>query len=109
SGNFSLITPGNNTLQMAIPNPIQSVPKNRKNTMEMDRKLIPTINVNSPIVNAHSFENLLASLGVSGDIIAKAIKGKLVKKATLQLEKPTSSLIVPIKGPTDVIAGRKLK
>src|SRR5699024_12278516 len=50
----------------------------------------------------------LASFGAIGEIIAKAIKGKLVIIPALQLANPISSRIVPSKGPTEVIAGLKL-
>lgn len=107
-GNLSLITLGNKTLQIATPNPMQNVPKNKKNTIEIDRKLIPITKINNPIVKVNSFVSLFANLGAIGETSIKAIKGKLVSNATFQLENPTSSRIVPIKGPTDVIAGRKL-
>src|SRR5690625_246768 len=107
-GKFSLITLGNNTLQIAMPKPIHNVPRKIKKTIVIERRLIPTINVSNPTINAISFDDRLANLGAIGDMIAKAIKGKLVKKATLQLEKPISSRIVPINGPSEVIDGRKL-
>src|SRR5699024_219752 len=50
----------------------------------------------------------LASFGAIGEIIAKAIKGKLVIIPALQLANPISYRIVPSKGPTEVIAGLKL-
>ncbi len=108
AGNFSFITPGKSTLQIAIPKPTKNVPKKIKNTIEMDRKQMPKISMNNPRTNVISFDNLLANFGAIGDIIAKAINGKLVRKAILQFEKPISSRIIPINGPTDVIAGRKL-
>src|SRR5690625_5258470 len=87
---------------------MHNVPKNIKKITEIDRRLIPIIKINRPNTNVISFDKLLAILGAIGDMMANAIKGKLVSNATLQLEKPTSSRIVPMSGPTDVIAGRKL-
>lgn len=56
-----------------------------------------------------SLVNRLPSLAAIGDIKAKAINGKLVNNPTLQFDNPTSSRMVLISGPTDVIAGRRLK
>src|SRR5699024_8726649 len=107
--NLSLITLGSNTLQIAIPNPIKNVPKNKKTIVEIDRKLIPINRTHKPNINARSLVNLLANLGAIGEINIKAIKGKLVNKAIFQFANPTSSRIVPISGPIEVIARRKLK
>src|SRR5699024_2546258 len=108
SGNFYYITLGSNTLQMAIPSPINNVPINKKATIEIERNPIPAISTVNPIIKAHAFVTFLPNRGARGDIMAKAINGKLVRSATLQFENPTSSLMVPSRGPTDVIAGRKL-
>src|SRR5699024_1902194 len=108
SGNFSLITLGSKTLQTAIPIPISKLPINKKATKDSERSPIPDNNNTKPIFRAHRFVTFLPKRGANGDMIAKAINGKLVRNATLQFEKPTSSRIVPINGPTEVIAGRKL-
>src|SRR5699024_3412706 len=47
-------------------------------------------------------------LGTIGEIKANASNGKLVNKPALQFANPTSSRIIPINGPTDVMPGRKL-
>src|SRR5699024_12302504 len=107
--NLSLNTLGSNTLQIAIPKPIKNVPKNKKTNIEIDRKLIPINRTHKTNINARSLVNLLANLGAIGEINIKAIKGKLVNKAIFQFANPTSSRIVPISGPIEVIAGRKLK
>src|SRR5699024_1900473 len=108
-GNLSLITLGSNTLQIAIPNPIKNVPKNKKTIIEIDRKLLPINRTHKPKINARSLVNLLAILVAIGETKIKVIKGMLVNKAIFQLANPTSSRIVPISGPIEVIAGRKLK
>src|SRR5699024_8418990 len=87
----------------------KNVPKNKKTIIEIDRKLIPINRTHKPNINARSLVNLLSNLGEIGEINIKAIKGKLVNKAIFQFANPTSSRIVPISGPIEVIAGRKLK
>src|SRR5699024_2609233 len=81
---------------------------NKKATKDSERSPIPVINNTNPIVRAHGFVTFLPKRGANGVMIAKAINGKLVRNATLQIEKPTSSRIVPINWPTEVIAGRTL-
>src|SRR5690625_1467185 len=106
AGNFSFIIPGKSTLQIAIPKPIHRVPKNIKNIMGIERKLITIINTNNSNANVVALESLFANSGARGDIIAKAINGKRVNKATFQLENPLSPRIGPVKGPIEVSDGR---
>src|SRR5699024_1953867 len=94
SGNFSLITLGRKTLKTAIPITISKVQINKKATKDRERNPIPVINNTNPIVRAHGFVIFFPKRGANGDMIAKAINGKLVRNATLQFEKPTSSRIV---------------
>src|SRR5699024_2017459 len=108
SVNFSLIYLGSTMLQTSIHITNSKVPKKKKATKYSERSPIPVINNTNPIVRAHGFVTFLPKRGANGDMIAKAINGKLVRNATLQFEKPTSSRIVPINRPTEVIAGRKL-
>src|SRR5690625_3211075 len=103
------MTLGNNTLQIAIPKPMQNVPKNKKNTIDMERKLMPSMSTVNPSTRLNSFDKRFANLGAIGETNAKTINGKLVNNATFQLENPISSRIVPINGPSEVSAGRKLK
>jgi len=107
-GKLSFIMLGNNTLQIAIPVPIIRVPIIKRVKIEIDRIEIPAMIKSNPITIARSLVNFLASFGTIGDIKAKAIKGRLVNRPAVPLEILMSSLIKPINGPTDVIAGRKL-
>src|SRR5699024_10026584 len=107
-GNLSLITLGNRTFNIAMPIPAKSVPLNSKKAHDTERTRMPIVNQTRPKTVARSCVYRCANLGTSGDIKEKAIGGKLVKIPALQFDKPASSRIEPITGPTDVIAGRKL-
>src|SRR5699024_9931537 len=100
--------PGKRTLQKAMPKPSNKVPPKIKKGMETERMDTPPINNISPKNKARSFVNRLPIFGANGDANAKDTNGKLVSSPTLQLDKPTSSRIVPINGPTEVMEGRKL-
>src|SRR5699024_7335894 len=88
--------------------PTNNVPINKKAIIDMERTAIPPRSNTNPITRAYSFVTRLPILATSGDMIANAIKGKLVNKPTLQLDRPISSRIIPSNGPTEVISGRKL-
>src|SRR5690625_5208183 len=107
NGYFSLMTPGNNTFQIAIPSPTIIVPKKRKEMTDVDRMNIPITSKSKPITMVRSFVHFTPNLGTIGEIIANARSGKLVNKPTLQFARPKSSRIIPSKGPTAVIPGRK--
>src|SRR5699024_5831117 len=106
-GNLSLIILGNITFNIAMPIPANSDPLKNKKGHVTERTRMPIVNKTRPKTSARSFVYRCPNLGTSGDIKAKAISGKLVKIPALQFDKPTSSRIEPITGPTDVIAGRK--
>src|SRR5699024_6823067 len=108
AGNFSLITPGKSTLQIAIPSQTNNVSINKRTITEMERTEIPINSRIRPNNNIRSFEYRLPSFGAAGDMSAKAISGKLVSNPALQFDSPISFRIIPISGPTDVIAGRRL-
>src|SRR5699024_1509043 len=109
NGKRSLIILGNKTLQTAIPRPTHKVPKNKRKFIGNVRMVIPNTSKAKPITKVSSVDIFLAMLAVNGDKIAKAIKGKLIIKATFQFSNCKSSRMSPITGPTDVIAGLKLK
>src|SRR5699024_5470353 len=107
-GNLSLITLGNRTFNIAMPIPAKSVPLNSNKDDVGERTSMTIVNKTRPKTSARSFVYRCHKLGTSGDIKEKASIGKLVKIPALQFDKPTTSRIEPITGPTDVIAGRKL-
>ena len=109
SGNFSLIKEGNKTLQIAMPDPNKNVPIKTNKRIAVERNNIPIINKHKPNKMALSLPILKESRGAKGEMRENAIRGILVKKATIPFDIFKSSRIIPSNGPTDVIAGRKLK
>src|SRR5690625_7005286 len=83
------MTPGNNTLQIAIPSPTIIVPKKRKEMTDVDRMNIPITSKSKPITMVRSFVHFTPNLGTIGEIIANARSGKLVNKRS---EEHTSEL-----------------
>src|SRR5699024_110299 len=108
-GNFSLIAPGTSTLQKAIPIPTRKVPIYNSETHVIERIPMPNSNKRSPNNNARSLEKRFPTFGAIGDTHANVNNGRLVINPALQLERPTSSRIKPTSGPTEIIAGRRLK
>src|SRR5699024_6513514 len=84
-GNFSLITPGKNTIQTAILSPTKNVPIQIEMISDIDRILIPIICRYKLIIKPHSFVVEFAIFDAIGDILAKAISDNLVRTVTLQL------------------------
>src|SRR5699024_7504 len=109
SGKRSLIIPGSKTFAIAIPIPIKIVPVNNNGTNATDLITRPTTKIIIPAIIVVSFVYFILIFGTIGDIIPKAIKGRLVKIPILKFDKERLSRKRSIIGPTEVIAGRKLE
>ncbi|GAB2565323.1 hypothetical protein GCM10026983_35140 [Gracilibacillus alcaliphilus] len=104
-----MIKLGSNTLITAIPTPIKVVPMNKRIIDGVERIQIPINKMIKPYSNAFSLLVLFASLGAKGDMKPKARSGRLVRNPAAPFVIPRSSRIMPIIGPTPVMAGRRLK
>src|SRR5699024_11750509 len=84
------------------------VHKNNKETNGAERMSKPNVKKIIPSVTASSFVNLAPIAGTIGERNANATSGNVVSNPTVPLERPKSSRIIPSKGPTEEIPGRKL-
>src|SRR5699024_2028294 len=77
-GKFILINAGNNTLPIAIANPIRTVPVKREPTPKRDRIIMPIVRKHKAIKMVHSIPNRSEIFGTNGERKAKASKGSVV-------------------------------
>ena len=91
---------------MAVP--IVKVPVYKVDIEGVERNIIPATNVMRPRNKVISIPSLRLNFGANGEKTAKATKGRVVRRPAKPLDKCMSSRINPMRGPTDVIAGRKL-
>src|SRR5699024_277929 len=108
-GNFSLITAGNSTFIIAIPAPTIAVPINNNDGCGIERMPTATKSKTIPNKTARSFPIRRPIFGASGLTTANAMSGRLVISPALQFSRYMSSRMVPSNGPTEVIAGLRLK
>ena len=100
---------GNNTLPMAMPAPIKPVPVYNMLTLGMKRPVKPMMMSNKLKPKLRAMPIFRANSGASGEIKAKANKGKVVNKPKAELPKCKSAPMFCITGPMLVMGKRKLQ
>src|SRR5918995_1231043 len=108
AGNSRFTIPGRSTLPTAIAAPSSAVPRKSIITVPAERNRIPAASASRLTSSANSMPNARASRGAPGESKPNARSGSVVSRPATPLDTPVLSRISPIRGATEVSAGRRL-
>jgi len=108
-GKLNFTTAGRRTLQIAIPTPTKAVPAKIAMIDSVERMKIPAVKMIKAAKMDTSFPKRIPILGAANEKTANDKRGIEVSMPAALLVIPVVSLIIGTSGPTDVMAGLKLK
>lgn len=108
SGNLNLIKGIKSTLAITIPIPVRAVPRNNNSIPPKTRRITPSVRIEIPRNMALPIPNRFPIAGAKREKVANVSKGSVVRNPASPLDKPKSSLIKGISGPTEAIEVRRL-
>src|SRR5215212_11043700 len=107
SGNSRLTMPGKSTLPTAIAAPRSAVPRKSAASAPAERTRIPAASASRLASSARSTPNTRASRGAIGESTPNVRSGSVVSRPATPLDTLVSARISPIRGATEVSAGRR--